>query len=162
MNFLKKLVSKKVEETPEAPPEFLQENPPDWLIDLKGQEPPDGNHFSIRIQLFQTNRSGSAEILVLPRDQSGQPKNATTDLTRPELDRLFVILGFSFPDEIATVSTDAGDGLPITISIYRRNPFTHRAAGCDLAAWLDSRKSGPPVVEIGRIALESRQRILPL
>ena len=76
MNFLKKLFSKKVEETPEAPPEFLQENPPDWLIDLKGQESPDGNSFSIRIQLFQTERSGTAEILVLPRDQFGEPRNA--------------------------------------------------------------------------------------
>src|SRR5271154_6596187 len=104
MNFLKKLFGKKPEEPAEVPPEFLQENAPDWLINLNGRELPDGNPFSIRVQLYQSLRAGSAEILVFPTNRPGPPKTATIDLSRPEIDKLFVILGFSFPDEIASVS----------------------------------------------------------
>lgn len=160
MNFLKKLFSKRTEEPADVPPEFLQANPPDWLIDLKGQDLADGSTFSIRVQLFQPARTGVAEIVILPRDQSGEPRNATTDLTRPEIDRLFVILGFSFPNEIENVPADVPDGMPVTISIYRQSPFLLRSAACNLAGWLDSRKSAPTAVEIGRILLEARTRAL--
>lgn len=162
MNLLKKLFSKRTEEPADVPPEFLQQEPPDWLIDLKGQELPDGNTFSIRVQLFQSARTGTAEIVVLPHDQSGEPKSAAADLTRIEIDRLFVILGFAFPDEIATVPAADPDGLPVTISIYRQSPFTLRSAACNLAGWLDSRKSAPTAVEIGRILFETRTRALSL
>ena len=43
MNLFKKLFSRGKEETPDLPPEFLQETPPDWLIDAKGQRLPNGN-----------------------------------------------------------------------------------------------------------------------
>jgi len=160
MNFLKKLFSRRTEETADVPPEFLQANPPDWLIDLKAQDLAGGNTISIRVQLFQPARTGVAEILILSHEPSGQPKEATTDLTRIEIDRLFVILGFSFPNEIENVPTDVPDGLPVTISIYRQSPFLLRSATCNLAGWLDSRKSAPTAVEIGRILLEARTRAL--
>jgi hypothetical protein len=160
MNFLKKLFSKRTEEPADVPPEFLQAIPPDWLIDFKGQDLAGGSTISIRVQLFQTARTGAAEIVVLPHEPSVQPKNATTDLTRTEIDRLFVILGFSFPDEIEDVPADVPDGLPVTISIYRQSPLLLRSATCNLAGWLDSRKSAPTAVEIGRILLEARTRAL--
>src|ERR1700722_7874567 len=110
MSFLKKLFAKKTAEPADVPPEFLQTDAPDWLIDLKGKPSPEGNAFSIRVQLFQSLRTGVAEILVLPRNEAGQPVPAATDLVRTEIDKLFVILGFSFPDDIASVASNAGDG----------------------------------------------------
>jgi hypothetical protein len=159
MNFLKKLFAKKPEETAEVPPEFLQENPPEWVIILNGRELPDGGTLSIRAPLFQSQRDGVAEVTYLP-GQGGQPQSGSAKFTRPEIDKLFVILGFSFPNEIATVAGPADEGMPVTVTIYRESPFYLQVADCNLAGWLDSRKSGPPVVEIGRILLETRSRAL--
>lgn len=160
MNFLKKLFAKKASELADVPPEFLQENAPDWLIDLKGNEMPNGNTFSLRVQLYQSLRTGFAEILVLPREPGGQPTTASADLDRIDLDRILVILGFSFPGEIASIHADAADGLPVTVSVYRRHPFAFCLADCNLAAWLGSKQPAPAVVEIGRILLQIKARAL--
>jgi hypothetical protein len=161
MNFLKRLFSKPAREPADVPPEFLQETPPDWLLDLKGKESPEGSNFSIRVQLFTAQRTGTAEILILPRDESEQPKTATTELARPELDKLFVILGFSFPDEMESVPVDDSEGPSVTLSVHRREPLQMRSADCNLAGWLDSKKTGAPVIEISRILIAARNRALP-
>src|SRR5580704_10709331 len=147
MKLLKQLFSKRTEPLPDVPPEFLQENAPDWLIELNGKDPSSTDAFSIRVQLFSSQRSAKAEVLLLSEAQSGPPKRATTTLSHPEINHLFVILGFSYPDEIADVPAESPDGLAATISIYRQSPFTLRSANCNFAGWLDSRKSGPPAVE---------------
>lgn len=162
MSFFKKLFSRSKEETPDLPPEFLQEAPPDWLIDAKGQRLPDGNRFSIRVQLTNATRTGIVEILILPRNENEQPKSAQTELIRQEIDRLFVILGFSFPADIDTVAPGEVEGLPIGISIHRREPSSCRFAECDLASWLGTKKSGPPIVEIGKVLMEAQARALPV
>ncbi len=159
MNFLKKLFTKKPEETAEVPPEFLQENPPEWVIILNGRELPAGVTFSIRAPLFQADRHGAAEITNLPGN-GGEAQSATAKFSRPEMDRLLLILGFSFPAEIATVAGATEEGLPVTVTIYRETPFYLRTADCNLAGWIDSRQPAPPVVEIGRILMEARHRAL--
>ncbi len=162
MNLFKKLFSRRKEEMPDLPPEFLQETPPDWLIDAKGQRLPIGNRFSIRVQLTDVSRVGIAEILILPANENEQPQSAVTELLKPEIDRLFVILGFSYPEDIADVAPGEETGTPASISIHHREPYSFKLAECDLAAWLDTKKSGPPVVEIGRVLMEALNRALPL
>jgi len=154
MNLFKWLVGRK--ETPvEPPPEFLQRSPPDWVIDLKGQE--GGGAFSIRVQITVATRMGTAEVIVLPGADGGEPQSATRALERTEIDRLLVILGFSFPADIAAVAGGAEDGSRVNVTIHRREPLGEASAECDLGEWLESRKTGPPVVEIGRILMEIRR-----
>ena len=162
MNFLKRLFGKHKAEPQELPPEFLQENPPDWLIDLKGQMPPEGRRFSVRVQLSETSRTGTAEILVLPRNDAEQPKSATAELNRVEIDRLLVILGFSFPEDITDVGAELTEGLRVDIAVHRREPYLLAVARCNLTGWLDSKKSGPPTIELGRILIEAQRRTLPM
>src|SRR5438045_2688308 len=108
MNFLKRLFGHR-EKPQELPPEFLQENPPDWLIDLKGAALPHGNRFSIRVQILDTTRAGTVEVVMLPLKDGEEPKSASGALAQTEIDRLFVILGFSFPGDIANVPAQAID-----------------------------------------------------
>ena len=157
MNLLNWLFKRKAE-PPETPPEFLQDAPPDWLIDLKGQEFPGGNRFSIRAQLNEAARNASADIVVLPVNEFANPMTATAPLDRAELDRLLVILGFSFPQDIGEVAGPSDEGLPVTITIFHREPLAAQSATCNLAGWLDSRKSAPPVVDIGKILIEVKRR----
>ena len=161
MNFLRKLFAKKPVETAEVPPEFLQEDPPEWIIIMNGRELPGGGSFSIRAPLFQAQRSGVAEITSLPSAADGEGRTIAVDFTRPEIDRLFIVLGFSFPQEFATVAGPADSGVPVNVTIYRESPFNLCVADCNLAEWIDSRKSGPPVIEIARVLLEARRRTLP-
>ncbi len=160
MNFLKRLFGHK-ETPPELPPEFLQENSPDWLIDMKGTGLPRGNRFSIRVQLSDAARTGTVEIVMLPRKEGEEPKSASGALARLEIDRLFVILGFSFPGDIGDVPAQVIDGLPVNISVHRHEPYSLAAGECNLAEWIDSKKSGPPIIEIAKILLEAQMRIMP-
>lgn len=162
MSLFKKLFSRRKEDAPELPPEFHQEAPPDWLIDAKGQRLPDGNRFSIRVQLTHATRAGTVEIVILPLTEDEQLKSAQTELLRQEIDRLFVILGFSFPEDIDDVATGEEGGIPVSISIHRREPYSTILAECDLAPWLGTRKPGPPAVEIGRVLMEAQARALPV
>src|SRR5690349_787758 len=102
MNLFKWLFGKK--EIPvEIPPEFLQENPPDWLMDLKSPSLVAGNAMSVRVQLFAAARTGTADVILLP--STGQdPRSVTAQLERTEIDRLLVILGFSFPADFESVA----------------------------------------------------------
>lgn len=162
MSLFKKLFSRRKEESPDLPPEFLQETPPDWLIDAKGQRLPNGNRFSIRVQLMDASRAGIAEILILSVNENEQPQTARTELLRPEIDRLFVILGFSYPQDIGDVAPGEETGTPVSISIHHREPYSSKLAECDLVSWLVTKKSGPPVIEIGRVLMEALNRALPL
>lgn len=159
MNFFKRLFGGKEMAPAEPPPEFLQASPPDWVIDLKGRIEEGDPVFSIRAQIYQSARKGTAEVIILPREPGGEPRSATVELERLELDRLFVVLGFSFPADFASVAGEAGAALKMMIC--RREPFVECAVDCDLSGWLDSRKSAPPVIEIGRIMLELQRRALP-
>jgi len=155
MNFLKRLFGKK-DEPVELPPEFLGDNPPDWLIDLKGPGLAQGRAVSVRVQIHAANRTGSAEIVVLPEAEGGEPTSATVSLDKTEIDRLLVILGFSFPADFMDTGDSGEDGA--RVSIHRHEPYMVRNAVCNLAEWLDSRKPGPPVVEVGRILVEIQRR----
>jgi hypothetical protein len=148
MNPFRWLFPKRKEPAFELPQEFLAEDPPNWLIALEGKE------FSIRVMLSEASRTGTTKLF------RGSVESAGPDLVRPELDRLLVILGFSFPDDITNVAANATDGLPVNISIYRNEPSAMKAATCDLAGWVGSKKSGPPAIEIGRVLLEIQQRAL--
>jgi hypothetical protein len=151
MNLFKWLFGRK-EVAVEPPPEFLQASPPDWVIDLKGRA--DGGAFSIRVQIATASRAGTAEVIILPGDTGGEPKTVARALQRTELDRLLVILGFSFPADIAAVTGGTAAAPRVTLTIHRREPPGEAAAECELAEWLESRKPGPPVVEIGRVLME--------
>src|SRR5579863_949232 len=142
MSFLSRLFGKKPE-APEPPPEFLQSQPPDWLIDLKGQEFPAGNRFSIRAQVWVSARAATADLLVLPLDEGAEPQSLTANLGRLELDRLLVILGFSFPQDIVEIPGAMDSGLPVAVTIFRGEPLAAQSAECNLTDWLDSQKSAP-------------------
>src|SRR5947209_6587510 len=157
MSFLKRLFSGRKNEVQELPPEFEQSEPPDWLLDLKGQDLPQGSRFSIRVQLSAASRIGSADILILPCQEGEQPRSGTAELTRPEFDRLLVILGFSFPGDFEDVAGSEKEGLPVTISIHRREPYDLKTANCNLVGWNESKQSRPPLVEIGWILLEMQK-----
>ena len=48
------------------------------------------------------------------------------------------------------------DVLPIDLTVHRREPYALSTAKCNLGGvWLESKKSGPPVIEISRILLAS-------
>jgi hypothetical protein len=161
MGLFKKIFGKEKAAAPDLPPEFQEAAPPDWLIDLKGREMPAGTHFSIRAQLAQAARSGRADILILPRTDSELPKSGAVELERLEIDRLLVILGFSFPAYIDDVAGESASGLPVGITIHRLEPYTARTASCNLAGWRNSKQPAPPVVEIGNILLAARDRAFP-
>lgn len=159
MNLFKWL-SKQKAEPPEPPPEFLQAAAPDWLVEVKGRDLPKGGSFSIRAQIFDAARTATVDMVVFPRGEGGEPTSKCVPLDGPELDRLRVILGFSFPQDIAEVPGATDDGLSVRVTIFRREPPAAASAGCNLADWLDSRKSAPPVVEIGKILIELKRREL--
>ncbi len=163
MNFLKRIFSKSKPEAelPELPPEFEQADPPDWLIDLKGASLAQGNRFSIRVQLTTATRRGTTDVVILPRKEGEHPISLTVLWNSHAVDKLFVILGFSFPEEIADVPASPADALPIDLTIHRREPYSLSAANCNLGgAWLGSKKSGPPAIEISRILLAAAEPAL--
>lgn len=159
MNLFKWLFKKKPE-PPEPPPEFLQAAAPDWLIEVKGRVFPAGGSFSIRAQVFAAARTATADMVVFAGEARGEPTSKTANLGRLDLDRLLVILGFSFPQDIAEIPGAREEGLPVTVTIFHRAPLAAQSASCNLADWLDSRKSAPPVVEIGRMLVELKRRTL--
>jgi hypothetical protein len=160
MSLFKKLFSRRKKEAPEPPPEFLQATPPDWLIEAKGQAGTDGDKFSIRLQLMDKSRTGNADVVQWPAEENQQPRTAQIELLRAEIDRLFVILGFSFPVDIHDINPGDHTGTPASITVHRREHYALKSGECDLAAWLHSKKSGPPIVEIGRVLMAVRERAL--
>jgi len=97
---------------------------------------------------------------MLPRKDGEEPKSASGALAQTEIDRLFVILGFSFPGDIANVPAQVIDGMPVNISIHRHEPYAMAMGECNLSGWMDSRKPGPPIIEMGKILIEAQGRIL--
>jgi len=161
MGLLGKLFGKTKSAPEELPPEFLEDSPPDWLIELKGQEMPDGSVFSIRAQLGKVTRIGKADILILPRMDAEAPRSAATELEKLDIDRLLVILGFSFPVDIDDIAGETISGLPVSMTIHRMSPYASRSATCNLAGWRDSKQPAPPVVEIANILARARDRAFP-
>ncbi len=161
MGLLGKLFGKTKSAPEELPPEFMEDSPPDWLIELKGQEMPDGSVFSVRAQLRKITRIGTADILILPRTDAEVPRSATTDLEKLDIDRLLVILGFSFPADIDDIAGETTSGLPVSLTIHRLAPYASRLATCNLAGWRDSKQPAPPVVEIANILVRTRDRAFP-
>lgn len=161
MNLLKKLFSRKKEEAPDLPPEFHDASPPDWLLAAKGQNLRDGTTYSIRAQLIDSPRGGVADVVVWPPSDKEQPRAARTGLAKTEVDQLFVILGFSFPKDVGSIDPGSETGIPMTISVHRREPYATITAECDLASWVGTKKSGPPAIEMGRILWSARERAVP-
>ena len=162
MGFFGKLFGQGKTAAVELPPEFLEDSPPDWLIELKGRELPHGAVFCVRARLSRTERTGSAEIFLLPQTDAESPKSATTELERLEIDRLLVILGFSFPVDIDDIPGETESGLPVSLTIHRLAPYAYRSATCNLAGWRDSKQPAPPVVEIGSILTNAGDRAFPV
>ena len=132
----------------------MQVDPPDWLIDMQGASLGHGNHFSIRIQLVDATRKGTADIVILLHEEGELPRSATMDLPQLVADKLFVTLGFSFPDDIGSLPMPTQEILPIDLTIHRREPHVLVSARFDLGGvWLETKKSGPPVIEISRLLL---------
>jgi hypothetical protein len=68
---------------------------------------------------------------------------------------LLVILGFSFPADVA----EAGGGGGTSVTIHRREPYLVKKGECELGEWLGAKKGGPPLVEVGRVLMEAQGRI---
>src|SRR5579872_5614866 len=109
MNFFKRLFSRRQKKPLEIPLEFLQEAPSDWILQLNGRLSPEGNPVEIRVSLSEAGRTGTAQITSLPREEGQARKSARTELARPEIDRLLVILGFSFPEDITDVAAGGAE-----------------------------------------------------
>jgi len=142
---------KKKPELPEPPPEFLQADAPDWLVDIKGQEFPGGRRFSIRAQVHAAARTATADIVRWPATEGAEPVAHSANLPRADLDRLLVILGFSFPQDFVDIPGSEHEGISVNVTVFRRDPLAAQGAACNLSEWLDTRKSAPPVVEIGKM-----------
>jgi hypothetical protein len=155
MNLFRRLFGKSSEAI-EAPPEFLQAAAPDWLIEAIGRMLPDGGHFSIRTQIFNAARTATVDLVTFP--VGGEPASQTRELERAKTDRLLVILGFSYPHDIADVPGPTDTGLPVAITVFRREPLVAQRAECNLWDWLESPKPAPPVVEIGKILVDFKRR----
>ena len=160
MNLFKWLFGKKEKVALELPHEFLQADPPDWLLELKANELPHGEAFGVKVQLLAETRSGSATITVHPQIGEGAAQTATSDLTQIEGGRLMVLLGFSFPNDIGDVGAPVTEGVAANLTIHQREPYVIREGACNLASWLGSKKSQPPTVEIAMMLLGMKERIL--
>ncbi|EEF59391.1 hypothetical protein [Pedosphaera parvula] len=156
MSFLKRLFSKPTEQ-PEQPSEFFREDAPEWLITLT-EDLADGSSIEVRLSLFASTRSGSAQVIT--RSGGELKQSVQVDATRQEFDRLMVILGFSFPNEVNPVPAGTDEAF-VTITVCKREPFFRRGGKCNLNGWLDSRKPGPPLIEIGMIVTGIKRRGLP-
>jgi hypothetical protein len=156
MSFLKKLFSKKAE-LPEQPSEFLREEAPDWLVGLT-EELDDGTSTEVRLSLFESTRSGSAQVITRAGGELKQ--SVQVDATRQEFDRLMVILGFSFPSEVNSVPAGTEESF-VTIYVHKREPYFKRGGKCNLSGWVNTKKSGPPLIEIGKIVTDIKRRGLP-
>jgi hypothetical protein len=161
MSFFKRLFGKKEKIALKLPPEFLQAEPPDWLLELKVNSTPQSTGFDARIQLLAETRTGSATLEVQSTVKNGEPQTATADLTPIEAGRLLVLLGFSFPNDIGNVGALAADGVPATLAVHRREPYQLREGSFNLTNWLDSKKSQPPTVEIALVLMAVKQRVFP-
>jgi hypothetical protein len=60
------------------------------------------------------------------------------------------------------VAGELTEGLRADITVHRREPYRLAMARCNLTGWLDSKKSGPPAIELGRILIEAQRRTLPI
>ena len=160
MNLFKWLFSKRKEPTFDLPPEFLEDEAADWVIVLEGKGLPHRTGFSIRVSLSESSRTGTLSIMGGSAGQ-GQPATGGPNLERTEIDRLLVTLGFSFPQDITAPSVQSLDGLPVRLFVYRREPSAMKVAACNLAGWIDSKKPGPPVIEISRVLLGIQRRARP-
>jgi hypothetical protein len=154
MSFLKKLFGK-TDVTVELPPEFLQEDPPDWLVELKGMNLRGSGVLSVRAQIYMAARTGTVDVALLPGAEGGEPRSASGALEKTQIDRLLVILGFSFPADFG----NAGGGGTTSVAIHRREPYLVKKGECELGEWLGAKKGGPPLVEVGRVLMEAQGRI---
>jgi hypothetical protein len=161
MNFFKRLFGKKEKFSLEVPIEFLQAEPPDWLLELKVRFQPHGGALTVRAVLQSEAKTGSAAFEIQPLAGKGALQTASADLAQIEAGRLLVLLGFSFPDDIASVGGPVIDGIPATLSVHRREPYCLKEGSCNLMNWLDSKKSQPPTVEIAMMLLGVKNRVLP-
>jgi len=161
MNFFKRLFGKKEKFSLEVPIEFLQASPPDWLLELKVKIMPRGGAFTVKVWLRAETRIGNASVEIEPTNGQAATQTATADLGQVEAVRLLVLLGFSFPDDIASVGGPVMDGIPATLSVHRREPYCLKEGSCNLMNWLDSKKSQPPTVEIAAMLLNVKDRVLP-
>src|SRR4051812_42692832 len=115
MGFLKRLFSKPAE-LPEQPAEFLRDEAPEWLITLN-EDLEGGSATELRLGLFESTRSGSAQVI--SRIGVELKQSTQVDLTRQEFDRLMVILGFSFPNDISAVPAGTEESF-VTIIVCKR------------------------------------------
>jgi hypothetical protein len=159
MNFFKWLFGKKEKVALELPLEFLQADPPDWLLELKVAFMPRGETVTVRARSQAEAKTGSAVFEIEPPTGKGAAQTASADLTQIEAGRLLVLLGFSFPDDIADVGVPVIDGVPAKLSVHRRKPYCLKEGSCNLASWLDSKKSQPPTVEIAMLLLDVKNRV---
>jgi len=147
----------------EPPPEFLEPDPPDWLLELNGLSVSARRNFSIRAPIWREKRVGRAEIILLPIDPQSEPGRAGAELDRIDLDRLLVLLGFSFPGDIADAAGAEDTGLPVRLTIFRHQPLESRSARCNLANWLQIRQTAPPPgIELSKILFLAANRMLPI
>jgi hypothetical protein len=161
MNFFKRLFGKKEKVALELPLEFLQADPPDWLLELKVTFLPRGGAFTVRTALQAEAKAGNAAFEIEPPAGKGAAQTASMDLTQIEAGRLLVLLGFSFPDDITDVGSPVIDGVPAKLSVHRREPYHLQEGNCNLMNWLDSKKSQPPTVEIAMLLLDVKNRVFP-
>jgi len=160
MSLLRKLFGGRKAVPEERPPEFLVPSPPDWLIAVEGRWLPQRKILSVRAQLTEASRKAAAEVTIGSRDPGAPVERAAGQLERTEIDRLLVILGMSFPNDITSLSVEIVEGLPLNIVIYRREPFTKLEAHCNLTGWFEIKRTPPPVVEISKILISFQRRTL--
>ena len=96
-----------------------------------------------------------------PGRLGGETRQATIPLLDTEVARLLVLLGFSFPDDIAKLREPVKDGLPARLLVHRREPYTLKEAELNLDYWLNTKRTQPPTAEVAMLLVGAKNRLFP-
>ncbi len=154
-----------VDRTPRPPRRFKAENPPDWIVDLQSRWRPHGGRSSIQVLLNKDPASGHTVIHYWPPrgDYGKRKRRLTRVLTTGEVDEILAMLDAFFPTKVLTVRSLCFDGIPSTLTVYRREPYLAIVAECNMGDWhpqvteiIHPGEEIPPVARIGQLLLDLR------
>jgi hypothetical protein len=128
----------------EAPPEFSQPDPPDWLLAARVGFLPYGGGGTVRASLHASPPRGTIQVDSLPGPRSREPRSERIELTPEGVGKLLDALTLSFPKRFRTVSSEVVDGMPCELTVSRRSPLQALTAECNLGDWIDPAKQDIP------------------
>lgn len=114
-----------------APPEFSQNAPPDWLLEWRGAILPGGGSFRGRVPLWWAKDVTVADIefpFSRHRPSTPRPSPLRAAVTRKLLD----IVKAAFPEQLLTHPPQCIDGLPVEMVVHSRESYRGVRISCNL------------------------------